>query len=215
MNLPKWELLLLTAFIAFVVFFSLEKEPADPLEKLNKQMEDELKSHGIRLPPRPFYSEWLSIYYHKLCDGWNEDGFQPISGISRDLQIFAATNYGKSDIENGGFHQFFYNSTGDFAPEMVEWFQRAGFEDTAKIMVEAMSIFGESYPRSREKRLKFLSTRNDLFNFLNEPFYNSVTRKPKKYDKVANNWLMYKCNITTLKSLPEMSVLKASNERSK
>ncbi len=112
-----------------------------------------------KVPPfrRSFFERW--IFIHMSFDsfrGWSDSGYDPsLSPFPRDVQLLAATDYGKSDIENGGFHQFFYNHTGNFAPEMVEWFTRAGFSKAALAVSDAMAVFGKEFPRSQSERQDF------------------------------------------------------------
>jgi hypothetical protein len=57
-----------------------------------------------------------------------------------------------SEVLNGGLSQFFLNSTGVLAPEVVIAFNRLGQTEGAAIVQEAINFFGETYPRDREKR---------------------------------------------------------------
>jgi hypothetical protein len=61
-----------------------------------------------------------------------------------------------SEVCNGGFHQFFSNSTGVLAPEAAAGFRAIGLEDCAAVIEEAMRFFGRSYPREQEKRNEML-----------------------------------------------------------
>jgi hypothetical protein len=93
--------------------------------------------------------------------------------------LFAAV-WCSSEIENGGFHQFFYNSTGILAPEAVDGFGAIGLKGCARPLCRAMRFFGESYPRDRARRLKRLPKRSgesrkewDPFFDLDEAFYTA------------------------------------------
>jgi hypothetical protein len=157
-----------------------------------------------RMPVRiyPFHSRWMLINDIQPFECWREDGYDPSrSEVPRDIQLLWATSYGKSDIDNGGFHQFFTNSTGDFAPEMVEWFDRAGLKDTAEIVRTAMAVFGDTYPRSQTARQQFLQTFEgesraewDPFAAMDEPFYDSL----HVFDEAADRWLRETCGVKNL-----------------
>jgi hypothetical protein len=58
----------------------------------------------------------------------------------------------RTEVCNGGFHQFFSNSTGVLAPEAVEAYRAIGIPEWAEIVAEAMQFFGEPYPRERFDR---------------------------------------------------------------
>lgn len=120
--------------------------------------------------------------------------------------------YGKSDIDNGGFHQFFHNSTGVFAPEMVQWCLRSGLGDVADVIRQAMStLTAGEYPRSREGRLLALSRfpvlgnreQWDPFYRLDEEFYALLSNNGSRYDDAANTWLRKTCDITQLDDPPK------------
>ena len=172
---------------------------------------DELIAELERTPVKrlPFHSRWALINDVSSSSyiGWTETGYDPSqSHIPRDIQLLAAVEYGKSDIENGGFHQFFTNGTGVFAPEMIEWFERTGFPETASLMKQAVAKFGDVFPRSQSERLKFLEQFSgdsqaewDPFHELNEPFYDSVSRRDDLYDAAADKWLRETCGITDLR----------------
>jgi len=154
-----------------------------------------------------FHSRWSLI--HKVdSSGWTESGFDPsLSEAPRDIAVMEATAYGVSDIENGGLHQFFGNSTGIFAPEMVEWFERAGMPGPASILKQAMAKFGEPYPRSQAARQRFLEGFKgekreewDPFIELDQPFYDGVNGSAGGFDAAADRWLKEVCGIKDLRT---------------
>ena len=105
-----------------------------------------------------FHSRWLNIHEVFPYECWTDEGYDPArSTVPRDLQLLAATSYGIADIENGGFHQFFGNSTGVFAPEMVEFFERSKDPEAAEEIREAMAFFGEKFPRSQKERQRIIA----------------------------------------------------------
>ena len=65
--------------------------------------------------------------------------------------LFAA-HWCQSEVQNGGFEQFFANSTGVLAPEAVEAFVRIGMPEVAKVVDTALGRLGSPYPRDQEKR---------------------------------------------------------------
>ncbi len=65
--------------------------------------------------------------------------------------LFAA-HWTQSEIMNGGLGQFFTNRTGVLAPEAVVAFRTLGMPNCASILTDAMSFFGETYPRDSTVR---------------------------------------------------------------
>jgi len=59
-------------------------------------------------------------------------------------------------VRNGGFHQFYSNSTGVVAPEAAEGFDALGLRACAALARDAMRFFGERFPRDRKTRLELL-----------------------------------------------------------
>lgn len=157
---------------------------------------------------RRFHARWRNIHSVGDYRGWTQTGYDPsVSSEPRDVQLMSATSYGVADINNGGFHQFFSNSTGVFAPEMVEWFERADLPKAATIMREAIAVFGTDFPRSQEKRQEFLAkfpgeTREeaDPFIMLDDRFYDVLPSMT--FDDACDRWLNGVCGIKDLRTPP-------------
>jgi len=67
-------------------------------------------------------------------------------------RILLAAHWCQSEVNNGGFSQFFSNSTGVLAPEAVQAFRAIGMPQVADAIQRAMALFGPNYPRDRGKR---------------------------------------------------------------
>jgi hypothetical protein len=62
------------------------------------------------------------------------------------------------EINNGGFNQFYWNSSGNYANETVESLKKIGAEKLAEIVNKANSEFPNGIvPKKREKRIKILN----------------------------------------------------------
>ena len=99
--------------------------------------------------------------YWKLVEPiWDEISIR--EGPEKFLQDFAkaperprllyAAHWAQSEAMNGGLGQFFYNRTGILAPEAVEAFRSIGMPQTAAVLLDAMTFFGDPYPRDRATR---------------------------------------------------------------
>ncbi len=62
-----------------------------------------------------------------------------------------------SEVCNGGFWQFYWNSSGVLAPEAAEAFDALGMTNLANIVRATMRFFGPDYPRDRDERIAALS----------------------------------------------------------
>ena len=79
-------------------------------------------------------------------------------GLTQTQQVVFSTHYLCCEVYNGGFHQYFHNSTGLTAPEAVEGFRVLGLGVLASLVEEAMGVFGSDFPREREVRQQFLDS---------------------------------------------------------
>ncbi len=111
--------------------------------------------------------------------------------LPEQSHIFAA-HWCQSEICNGGLDQFFWNSTGVLAPEAVVGFREIGLNECARIVQEAMSFFGEEYPRDRETRQRFLEEANEegnLFSQLDDQFYEALDMQDGSFSATADKYV--------------------------
>jgi hypothetical protein len=76
---------------------------------------------------------------------------------TKQRYLFAAY-WCQSEVRNGGFHQFFWNSAGILAPESIVAFRAIKMPNAAHLIEKAMMFFGPIYPRDRNKRIEMLNT---------------------------------------------------------
>jgi hypothetical protein len=160
-----------------------------------------------------FFYLWMTIHDAWQFEAWSDSGFDPSKvDLPRDIQLLTGAEFGVADIDNGGFIQFFGNDTGAFAPEMIEWFDRAGMPAGAEVLRKAVAKFGETYPRSQISRKKFLAkyarenTENpDLFVDLDGDFFEALEGKAGTnlgFEATADRWLRNTCGITKFSDPP-------------
>jgi Domain of unknown function (DUF4375) len=106
--------------------------------------------------------------------------------------LFAA-HWCQSEVRNGGFHQFFSNSTGVLAPEALAAFRAIGLEEWALLLNEAMRFFGEPYPREQDERQELLATvpgnkpeEWDPFDALDGRFYDWLDTDGDRWERAAD-----------------------------
>jgi hypothetical protein len=102
-------------------------------------------------------------------------------GVRPEAGHLYAAHWCQSEVRNGGFHQFFSDTTGLLAPEALEGFRAIGVAEWAEILREAMKHFGTPYPGDRDDREEFLPMRQrrpreewDPFYKLDKRFYEST-----------------------------------------
>ena len=75
-----------------------------------------------------------------------------MSVLSEAERIFYITQTLEMEVNNGGFSQFFYNSSGNFSNELVRAFTAIGANATAAICQKAVAAFGRDIPVDRDER---------------------------------------------------------------
>ncbi len=87
---------------------------------------------------------------------YDRDGFAALTPAE---QVAYCVDALEREVNNGGFEQFFWNSSGDTAHETVEALQAIGANNAASIVREAIACFpGGSVPASRDEREGVLSS---------------------------------------------------------
>lgn len=81
---------------------------------------------------------------------------EDMSVLSDAERIFYITQTLEMEVNNGGFSQFFYNSSGDFSNELVGAFTAIGANTTAAICRKAIDAFGRDIPVDRDARQEML-----------------------------------------------------------
>jgi hypothetical protein len=110
---------------------------------------------------------------------WNasaDEIARALATLPREERHLVALFIFNMQFENGGVHQFFYNSSGDIAPEVHAAMIALGLAEQAELFNRGLNMFGDSYPRDNEtRREKFFSgkwsTWDDMLSGLTDAFY--------------------------------------------
>ncbi|MBW8845009.1 MAG: DUF4375 domain-containing protein [Burkholderiales bacterium] len=95
---------------------------------------------------------------------------QQFAAAPEASQTLFAAHWTQSEVLNGGFGQYFFNSTGVLAPEAITAFRQLGMPKTAAAVERAVSFFGPPYPRDRGERQEELEAAADRFGEAFDPF---------------------------------------------
>lgn len=88
----------------------------------------------------------------------------------------------EAEINNGGFDQYFFNSSGDYTNETLESLKKIGALKTAKLVEEAFKYFPENpIPKDNEKRREILE--------------NIDTKTSEKWNELEDEFYLYEENI--------------------
>ena len=94
-----------------------------------------------------------------LCDQTSQkcqDG-DNMSALNAPERVFYITQLLEMEVNNGGFDQFFFNSSGNFSNEVVAAFTEIGAYRTAEICKKALTALGKAVPADRDERVKMLN----------------------------------------------------------
>jgi hypothetical protein len=126
-------------------------------------------------PPSISYWSLVEPVWLPLNRTWDE-GCKEFVGLFQAIRAeignLYACHWCHCEVCNGGFYQFFSNTTGILAPEAQAGFRAIGLSELAGVVAKAMVFFGDSYPREREKRLNVLPERQKRNREVWDPFYN-------------------------------------------
>lgn len=108
-------------------------------EKLTKEIIDSASDDDL-----------LQIVYDNICSRFNSgysDDFEIVSSLSPGQQAVYATWWVEAEVNNGGFNQFYFNSSGRFAGMAEKGFRLMGAERFADLMAEANKVYSENKER--------------------------------------------------------------------
>lgn len=113
----------------------------------------------------------LDNYICALCDWGNNVGV-----LTEPQRNFYYNQNLEREVNNGGFNQYFFNSSGDFARETTESLKAIGAFKTAHLLQIAIDQFpGSDVPKDRGKRQEILEQieekANETWNDLDQFFY--------------------------------------------
>ncbi len=132
---------------------------------------------------------WDSISIYDGAERFLVD-YEAAPEVSR---VLFAAHWCQSEICNGGFHQFYSNSTGVLAPEAYEAFQKLGMPKVANLIAQSMAWFDSPFPRDRAMRQVALDAHTELhaespdpFDALDAPFFNELESEAGGFAAAAN-----------------------------
>jgi hypothetical protein len=96
--------------------------------------------------------------------------------LSAEEQVFYICNLLEEEVNNGGFDQFLYNSSGNYAHRVEACLRIIGANKTTDICRTAFSAYGKPIPQDRAKREKFLDKMendeiSDILSDCDDQFY--------------------------------------------
>ena len=113
----------------------------------------------------------LDNHICKLCS-WGDD----LERLTPPQKHFFFNQNLEREINNGGFNQYFYNSSGDYAHETLASLQAIGTNTNADILQQAIDQFPSSnVPKNRQERQNVLeqiaAKAKEVWENLDQKFY--------------------------------------------
>ena len=93
--------------------------------------------------------------------------------FSQSQRLVFAILWYQSEVENGGHHQFYYNSTGIVWKDALEAFRALEEPELIEILAESAARLGGSPSLDRQERFEQLNTLASDFNDLDDRFYDA------------------------------------------
>ena len=96
-----------------------------------------------------------------------------IEKLNEHERVFYITQTLEQEVNNGGFSQYFYNSSGDFSNELVDAFTKIGALQTADICKKALAVFEGIVPTDRDERDALLDNLDcdEIWDACDDAFY--------------------------------------------
>lgn len=113
----------------------------------------------------------IDNYVCKLCS-WGDT----LDRLTEPQKNFYFNQNLEREINNGGFNQYFFNSSGDFTHETITSLRTIGANKTADILQQAIDQFPNStVPKDRSQRQEVLEKiedkANEVWEQLDQAFY--------------------------------------------
>ncbi|MFA4985345.1 MAG: DUF4375 domain-containing protein [Candidatus Brocadiia bacterium] len=102
-----------------------------------------------------------------------------------------------TEVCNGGYTQYFVNSSGLGALEAIQGFRDIGMERWAELTAKAVKYFGEPYPRMCEDRWKKMGIKDNrdpaqinwkLFEDLDNQFFAAMEGDHDMFDRLVDKY---------------------------
>jgi hypothetical protein len=107
--------------------------------------------------PGEKYWAVIEPYWGAISIDSAEEFERTFNQIPRSVGLLYAAHFCQSEVCNGGFIQFFWNSTGVLGPEAIEGFKAIGQVRIADVVGRAIALLGFPYSRNRVDRRSALA----------------------------------------------------------
>lgn len=105
------------------------------------------------------YWDVIEPHWDAFCDGLTgrTQASDVIAALPAGVGLLAAAHLCQSEVRNGGFHQYFFNTSGKVAEAALAGYELIGMTEVAGATSVAMARLGAPYPAARGARQKRLA----------------------------------------------------------
>jgi hypothetical protein len=125
---------------------------------------------------------------HRLAGAWGREA--PIlRALPAGVRAIYTTWLVDAEVNAGGFHQFFFNSSGQYAGDALAGYELLGAEDYAAIMRSAIATFEIDHQRLAEVEA------DDPTTFADSPVHGALREIDQRYyalgDRIYQKWAVF------------------------
>ena len=108
-----------------------------------------------------------------------------ISGIPEKAVHLFSIHWQHLEIYNGGFWQYFFNSTSESVPEAIAGWRAIGMPEVAGLTEAACALLGEAFPVNKEARRKIVGDPDDRMDFSDlDNLFDELADTPRFFRRV-------------------------------
>ncbi len=114
-----------------------------------------------------------------------------MEALTEEERVFYIATEVECEVNNGGFEQFFYESSGKFANDAVEALRIIGAENMAFFAEKALKAVGGKLPTDTAERIQFLKeTVNEEIREVFAECDRAFEEDPDDFNAIAYNYLL-------------------------
>ena len=126
--------------------------------------------------------------HHRVAGAWGSES-PIIRALPAGIRAIYTTWLVDAEVNAGGFHQYFFNSSGQYAGDALAGYELLGAEDYAAIMRSAIA----TYEIDRE-RLDVVEA-DDPATFAESPVHSALREIDQRYyalgDRIYHKWAVF------------------------
>ena len=133
---------------------------------------------------------WGNDMYPDIYDAiFSKVGQTGYDSLSEQEKVIYCIGQLEAEINNGGFNQFFWNSSGDYLNETLSSLEKIEAIQTKSILEEAASYLGSNIPKNQTARQELLESIKEEFEEKLEELDGRFYRYEDDIASLVNSYL--------------------------